>query len=189
MHMKIILLVAMVAFTGSIRAQEALTFKGFNLGADRASFLAAFPKPSMACSESTCFWSGATACRGHDYQECRKALSYGGVMPLSVMARFSEDKLVSVYLKFSSDRFPDLSAAMVERFGQPDKDEPSVIQNRMGATFDNRELRWMRGDAGLSIKQRAGKIDEGSVSFMSMEHARQQFEERAKSVKQKAKDL
>jgi hypothetical protein len=187
--MRVIFASALFALSGPIAAQEPLTFKGFSVGAERAAFLAGFPSPSMPCSETTCFWSVGSACRGQDYQECRKALSYGGVMPLSMMAKFQHDKLVSVYLTFSSDRFRDLSAAMIERFGKPNTDEPSVIQNRMGASFENRRLRWDKGDAGLSITQRAGKIDEGAVSFVSMQYAKDQAEERARSAKQKAKEL
>jgi hypothetical protein len=175
-------------FAGLALAQEPLSFKGFELGAEREKFLAAFPKLDRPCT-TVCHWSAASACRGHDYQECRKALSYGGVMPMSILVRFKDDKLVSVYLTFDTDRFRDLSVAMVERFGKPEKDEPSVVQNRAGASFDNRKLTWERGDAILTVTMRSGKIDQGTVSFVSFKYMKEEYEDHQKAVKSKAKEL
>jgi hypothetical protein len=182
--------------SGLAQAQEPLTFKGFELGADKEAFLAALPKLGRPCeagkfspNTTFCYWRTETACRGHDYEQCRNLMSYGGVMPASIMAGFKDDKLVSASLTFDSESFKDLSAVMVERFGKPDKDEPSVVQNRAGATFENRELRWHRGDANLSIKMRAGKVDQGSMFFVSRKYINEQAEERAKDTKSRAKDL
>ncbi len=181
------LLAALLLSTwGTCNAQEPLSFKGLMLGAPREKVFVALPPPvSPSCGDS-CFFS-VTACRGSE--DCRKQFSYGGVPIQSMLVRFREDKLVSVYLVYASDSFGTLSAAMVERFGKPDMDRTSPVQNRMGASFDNRSMTWIHGDAMLWIRQRASQVDRGSVTFTSKQYLEDADRERKDEAKARAKDL
>lgn len=177
---------AAIALASSVAfAQEPLTFKGFELGAARSDFLAAFPEGQ--CKPDTCYWSTKHHCRNDD--KCIKALIYGGVTPEAMLATFSEDRLVSIYLTFSSEQFAGLAAAMVARFGQPDDETNEAVQNRMGATFDNRRLSWIRGDSSLRITKRTSKLDRGTVSLTSLQYLKDKASERQEAAKARAKDL
>lgn len=187
-HLTILLAVVLTAVSSGAAAQEPLSFKGFELGAERAAILASLP--NSECTGDTCYWRPG-ACKGGSEAigACFAGMRYGGVMPLSTSATFRDGKLVSVLVMIGSNAFDSLAAAMTERFGKPDTDQPDVVHNRMGASFDNRKLRWIRGDAALSVTKRSGKIDEGSVFFISQEYLKQRESERARDTKAKAKDL
>jgi hypothetical protein len=174
-------------------AEEPLTFKGFELGADRSSFLAAFPKPLCKGSPEhgdTCFWTPKDDCPTFDTQgPCFKAFNYGGVLPNNILVTFYKARLVRVSVYFPEPRFRELRDAITERFGTPAVMKNDVVQNRMGATFDNTRLIWTRGDAILSLRQRGSKIDEGVASLMSKTFSERMREEGKDAVKRRAKDL
>jgi len=105
------------------------------------------------------------------------------------MARFKDKKLVSVHLTFDSEQFENLADAMMERFQKPETDERQIVQNRMGARFDNRVIRWQRNDGYLILKKRDETIDEGSVLLISMQYARETGQQLENAVKSRAKSL
>lgn len=174
--------VALLLFTAPAAAQEPLTFKGFELGADKEAFLAALP-PASICREDRCTWT-AERCSGWE-----KQCSYGGVVPELIGATFKDGKLATVIVFMPSSKFDELASAMRERFGKPARDEESTIQNRMGASFDNRKLRWIRSGVWLDLTKRAGKIDRCTVFLTSEQHAMEAAEKRKADAKARAKDL
>jgi len=173
-------------------AQEPLTFKGLEIGSSVERFMEI--APGARCIASRCFVFVSSECkmgRGttEDFMACRKRYSYGGHIPLSITGTFDENKLVSVYVKISERSFEGLLVAMQERFGPPSIDSRSTLQNRMGASFDNRRVGWERTGTVITITQRAGQVDEGSVFFTSAAYAKKAEEEREQKAKAGAKDL
>lgn len=170
-------------------AADPLTFKGIALGTPRAEVLAALPV--VSCQGDRCAWAPPESCHRplppDDF--CYKAFSYGGVMPDFGAVTFRDGQLVQVVIGFRSERFAELAAAMLERFGSAKQDETGQVQNRMGATFENRRLGWVSGRAALSIVQRTGSVDQGSVSLVDLDYAAGLPDERARAAKAGAKDL
>lgn len=186
--MRVILAAGLLIVAGAAVAQEPLTFKGLELGADKAQVLAVLPNSD--CRGDSCYWR-AQNCKGDTDAriECAKGMSYGGVFPLWTAATFRDGKLATVMVMIKSEAFESLAEAMTQRFGKPDFDQSEIVQNRMGASFDQRGVSWMRGDVSLRLKKRSNKIDEGSVFFVSRQYIEESAAERKAATKAKAKDL
>lgn len=187
--------VVLLLVTWAAQAQEPLIIKNLSLGMSKAAVLEALPQLDCAGATDICFVSPTTACsnatrRGSkDFTECLAPYMYGGRLASSWGARFKDDKLVSVYVTISERNFSEVTEALLHRFGSPVRDHASVIQNRMGAQFDQRVLSWIRDGATLMATRRAGNIDQSSVMLMDNAWALQQKEERRRSAKDRAKDI
>lgn len=97
-------------------------------------------------------------------------------------------KLETISIAFDEKHFSQVAAALSEKYGQGTLTSETV-QNRMGATFENRILSWRRGQATLEAKRYSGKIDTSSVMYRS-DFGLQEFARRRKtSVKNSSKDL
>lgn len=104
-----------------------------------------------------------------------------------LMAR--DGALASLTATIHSNHFDSIAAALREKFGQEESREASTIQNRAGASFDQVELEWRRGDRTLMLKKRAGKVDTGRIYLVSDQELRDSKAEREKGAKEAAKDL
>lgn len=87
-------------------------------------------------------------------------------------------------VRMAARDFDRVTAAMQERWGNPSKREESVIQNRMGATFDQVHTEWRVAGSVLVAKKRGGQVDEMSI-YLSTEDrinegARERREDRPK---------
>ena len=109
--------------------------------------------------------------------------------PIRVLALYYySGKLESISIAFDEKHFSQVAAALAEKYGQGNM-KSETLQNRMGATFENRILSWRRGEATLEAKRYSGKIDTSSVMYGS-DFALQEFTRRRKtSVKDSTKDL
>jgi hypothetical protein len=97
-------------------------------------------------------------------------------------------KLETIGITFDEKHFSQVGAALEEKYGQGNL-KSETLQNRMGATFENRILSWRKGEATLEAKRYSGKIDTSSVIYRS-DFALQEFARRSKSsVKDSSKDL
>ena len=177
---------------GISRADEPLSFKGFELGAPQDTFLSAFPRPNnckgAAPSSQLCVWLPASDCRD-ERSQCFQQINYGGVVPNGLLVDFVEGRLASVRLYFRSSEFRKLKDALVLRFGAPADSKTEVVQNRMGATFNNDRLLWLRQETLLSIRERAGKVDEGVVMLTSKSFMERRKEQDSGDLKARAKNL
>lgn len=187
--MKLAVAAAALLCSFNATSQEPLTFKGFSIGAGKAEFTSAFP--GIKCTGETCIMAPSRDCSYADPQqsECFKAMSYGGFLPDYVAAKFENDRLVSVYISVPEPRFRSLSVAMKERFGAPTQERDRPVQNRAGATFDNKVLVWRAAEGQLTLTQRAGKIDQSSVFLISLKYAVRATRENLQKAKESAKDL
>lgn len=187
--MKIILsCIAALTFSSSASAQEPLAFKGFQIGAEKTAVMAAFPPPQFPGCPGYCFWFPMKACRLAE-PTCKNAMYYGSVLPSYIAVTFKEEKLVAAQVTFAAGDFEEVLASMRERFGTPREDEASTVQNRAGASFDNRQVTWARDGALLLLTKRAGNVDEAQMTLQGVEYLKQQSEERAQRIKEGAKGL
>jgi hypothetical protein len=98
---------------------------------------------------------------------------------------FRDDKVSSVLVSLPTLKFDQVSAALAEKYGKPEFDEKSTVQNRMGASFDQHEMIWKRDGTVLDVRQRAGRIDDMAVRLTS----ESEMEKSKPKPKKDAKDL
>lgn len=110
-------------------------------------------------------------------------------VPVRVLALYYySGKLETISIAFDEKYFSQVAPALSEKYGQGTV-RSETLQNRMGATFENRILSWRRGQATLEAKRYSGKLDTSSVMYRS-DFALQEFARRRKtSVKDTSKDL
>ena len=112
-----------------------------------------------------------------------------GVQLQSMMLGFHNDRLTSVVLVFDSKSFREVTGALREKYGAPSSEENDAVQNRAGATFDNRKLVWKNATGEIRASERFSKITQSTVQFFSIDY-RQLFDDRkAADQKGRAKDL
>jgi hypothetical protein len=68
--------------------------------------------------------------------------------------------VTSVYV--SGFIFQEALDALTIKFGEPSI-ETSLIQNRLGATFEQKEARWLRGEKSLVLKRHSSRLDSPSL--------------------------
>lgn len=110
-------------------------------------------------------------------------------VPIRVLALYYySGKLETISIAFDEKYFSQVAPALSEKYGQGTV-RLEALQNRMGATFENRILSWRRGQTTLEAKRYSGKLDTSSVMYRS-DFALQEFARRRKtSVKDTSKDL
>lgn len=75
-----------------------------------------------------------------------------------------DDKVAAITVHFDEGHFPSVVEALTVRYGDPMYDNTSSVQNRMGASFDVRNVRWENAkDERLSARQRGDSIDKSFV--------------------------
>jgi hypothetical protein len=180
-----------IALAGQTAAQEPLTFKGLALGATQEQFKAVMP--GIECTPTMCHMLLQAQCRGlrgfDEIRACQRQFDYGGQVVLWLSGDFEEGGLMAINARLDTRAFKPLLEAMVERFGAPTADEPRTVQNRMGASFDDRRVTWIRGDALLVLRQRSSKLDEAAVSLVSQSFLKRQRERSEQKAKERAKQL
>ena len=96
---------------------------------------------------------------------------------------FKEGIVHTVMIVLPSEKFDDAETAVTERWGKPSARTTGTIQNRMGAKFDQVEVRWAREGSILRGLKRGGKVTQASF-YLTTERG---MEERYKAKKDAAK--
>jgi hypothetical protein len=104
----------------------------------------------------------------------------GGVPVKSWFLPLASNKVTSVHVTLDADRFEQVRASMIERFGRPTGQEASTVTNRMGAKFDQQHLVWQKTDGLMRVMKRARRVDEMEVVVLSAQVVKE-IDERAKS--------
>jgi hypothetical protein len=96
--------------------------------------------------------------------------------------------LETISITFDAKHFSGVADALAEKYGAGSV-KTEALQNRMGATFENKVYSWRRNNATLEVKRYSSKLDTSSVmcrtDFALQEFARR----RGTTAKEKAKDL
>jgi hypothetical protein len=112
-----------------------------------------------------------------------------GVQLKSIMVGFHNDVLTSVLLTFDSRSFRTVTSALSEKYGTPTSEKTDIVQNRAGATFDNRNVVWKNASGELTASERFSKITDSSVQLFSADYRRFFMDRKAADQKGRAKDL
>jgi hypothetical protein len=99
----------------------------------------------------------------------------GGTSPMG-LGQDPEGNITEVFIfKFS---FPEAALALTEKFG-PAKTEESVIQNRLGAKFEQQTLTWEDEKSTLKLSRHGSRIGEPALALTSKRHRAQRIEQRS----------
>jgi len=179
--MRFAVVILLFLITSTVSAEEPpFDFKGIALGSDIASI------------EGTSRFS----CRDPQNPIADRicSLKFGeretiaGAPVQVLLLYYYSGKLETISISFEPKHFSEVAAALTDKYGAGSV-KTEAVQNRMGATFENKTYSWRRGNATLEAKRYSSKIDRSSVMYRT-DFALQEFERRrGTTVKEKAKDL
>ncbi|MBU1206459.1 MAG: hypothetical protein KKH04_05960 [Proteobacteria bacterium] len=177
--MSAIMIFALLCVSTSVLAQsEPFEFKGITLGSDIAAIEG---NSRFSCRDSNSPGADQTC-------SLREGETIAGAPVSALLLTFYGRKLHGIYIWFDAKHFPQVAGALKEKYGEGDL-KTKEVQNRMGATFENRIYTWRKPGATLHVERFAGKLDRSSVIFRT-DFAIEEFgRRRGSSAKEKAKDL
>lgn len=91
--------------------------------------------------------------------------TYGGVSLHRALLYFGDDKLHLILLSITPGDADQLVDSVRLKFGEPTSDERGTVQNRMGASFEQRETVWMVGGTRIKVSRYGGTVDRGIASI------------------------
>lgn len=93
----------------------------------------------------------------------------GNATTTALLGKFKNGKMVRVLGNAMVSQFGDLADAFTAKYGEPSNIEESVVQNRMGAEFNQITMYWQFSDGVLQLDYRGSTIDKSFFSFISNE--------------------
>lgn len=176
---RFIFVAAMLCSGIALADQPAYEFKGLLPGQSISSALAN-SKVRLDCDENYNKPIADKICFLRD----RKNETIAGAHLISMIISFYDDQLVSIQANFRTIDFPQVKEALIGKYGEGHS-ERSVVQNRMGASFDNETVTWLGDNDVMTLTKRAGSIDEATLQIRS----KNLIEEYKRRVKKDAGDL
>lgn len=182
--MRLLLCVFVLFISGIASGEEITGFKSYELGRTTLSDVQA---SSGFAEKATGYYCYSTPTELSD-QTCSGKDTIAGA-PASLYLYFFNEKLEAISLKTGERRFFEVVAALTEKYGKPTEESSEVIQNRAGASFDNKKVLWKKGQAVIEARQRAGSVDTCSINFF-LNGWYEKVDSRVKEfAKKKSKDL
>jgi hypothetical protein len=105
--------------------------------------------------------------------------------PFVFWITFKAGKFTSLTGDFEPSMFGVLEEAFTSKYGKPQDAENSTVQNRAGATFQQRELTWTGDTFTIRLERYGSKVTEGFLSVRSTRdvlESRRQLEEKSKHI-------
>jgi len=171
---------AFLLLSSTAYAVDQLEFKGFVLGADLASVQ---NTGRFRCENSTSSIADTICSLVYGEKE-----TIAGNPVSNLMMFFYSNKLETIAVYFQEKYFADVASALTEKYGQGEVTE-SVVQNKMGASFENKSILWHVGAATVEARRYAGRIDKSSVIYKTDSSTTEFMRRKGSSAKDKAKDL
>lgn len=84
----------------------------------------------------------------------------------NILVTIMNEKAVAIAVMIDTKDYDQIKLAITEKHG-PGQTEDSIIENRMGAKFDNQKITWRKHDAVMTLTKRVGKIDDGQLFIIS----------------------
>ncbi len=164
--MKFAVVILFFLLTSTVSAEEPpFDFKGIALGSDIASIegtsIFSCRDPQSPIADRICSLKFGE----------RETIAGAPVQVLLLYYYFG--KIETISISFDSKHFSEVAAALTEKYGAGSV-KTEAVQNRMGATFENKIYSWRRGNATLEAKCYSSKIDRSSVMYRS-DFALQEF--------------
>lgn len=119
---------------------------------------------ALRLGKTSCVSLAATACPA---ERCgtRSLATYGSVPIEGTILYFGARGLQTVILSLKPEHVDRLAESVTLRFGPPASDERSVVQNRMGAAFEQRVVTWSVGGNQIKVSRYANDLTRGRVAI------------------------
>lgn len=134
----------------------AYEIKGLEIGSTEADVLAIAPEAN--CKPSTIGGAPTRLCIGE--------ISFAGA-PATLFVTFLGGQADYVSVTFPSSTWSLVREAVTAKYPAGSKTTASVVQNRMGASFDQQEVVWVEGDVTMRAAKRSNNLTEGLVELLS----------------------
>lgn len=86
--------------------------------------------------------------------------TFGGAqIDYFVISYFDTPRADEITIKLQNSKWSSVSDALIAKFGPPESEIKSVVQNRYGANFDQLELIWTDGKDVLSLTKIGADVD------------------------------
>lgn len=93
-----------------------------------------------------------------------------GVFVSDVKVGVVENRVETVFFQFLHLEHEKVATLLMAKYGPPTQVKSNIVQNKMGASFESKEMTWIGKNLTLSYNSRAGKIDRGLVSITSRKY-------------------
>lgn len=153
-------------------------FKGVPFGTPKAEMLTAFPGLRY-CRDTPTITEPKTMCLIDPYLV--------GTARGKLYFFFDLTGFTGVVFYFHPDDFDFMVEVAETKYGSPQNDTTTPVQNRMGATFENRRLTWRGSVASVGLTKYTDSLDRSGLyvnTIASMEERKNEDE----SAKKKAAD-
>ena len=98
---------------------------------------------------------------------CLGDVSYAGVES-SIFVTFLDGKADFISVGFPATNWPHVRDAIQAKYRDETTNETSIVQNRMGASFDQQTLTWIDGDETMrAVKRSQNDLTESMVDIVS----------------------
>jgi len=82
-----------------------------------------------------------------------------------IIVNLLDRKISSFLFSFDSELFYPAASGLQSRWGEPDSLRSEVVENRMGAKFENVLMRWILNDGVLELDRYGTTVTEGALSI------------------------
>jgi len=103
---------------------------------------------------------------------CVQAFELGAIR-ISAIYKFRRNHFVRVDLRFESNRFAEVLSIFVERYGRPTSEQRQMVQNRMGAQFENHIVTWEGPKIVINAQRYGADLNEGSATLQTQEELKE----------------
>ncbi len=117
---------------------------------------------------------------------CSADFDLAGVQISSIMV-FRADQLGRVQAKFPSSSFSSVRTVFIDKYGEPQSDKESTVQNNAGASFNQETLEWNGPNIFLQLKRYGSTISEGAFVVQTQKMLQDIYRD-ADAKRSKAKD-
>lgn len=150
------------------RTVEPFDFKGIKLGSNLDKVKAALPF-SLEPSDRECP-EGVQILYPRDGWLEEHDFTVAGIKPFLLSFQFVQDasgafQLSQVNVSFKSEEFSTLSTALETKYGKPSSVKTEVVQNKLGATFENLTERWHNPASSIELQRFSTSLEYSSLTY------------------------
>lgn len=164
-----------------------LELKGLSPGMHRDSIDEKYPdlcwSPEKGQKLLNCDTSGRDASKIQDFWTIAEQPVIGWVFS------FSDDILGEILIPFKTEHFDKIKDAMIAKFGKPKAAKGRVLQNKMGANFQQIELTWIASGKILHLAKHATSVENGYLSLTSSQYLAKKAKIDSEETTKHAKDM
>jgi hypothetical protein len=156
-----------------IWTKEPEGFQKLKFGDTEADVLA--KEPSFTCMGKP----------GTVYRNCFGSTKVGDVL-IHQLLIFDEKHLALISATFNSRQFDYMRPLFIERYGEPTGASKKIIQNAMGAKFENETIIWDGKAVVITFQKFSGKITESGFNLCTRAYFEKQQKDREEQLKRDA---